>query len=152
MLQFISTIKFSHLFNFKLLMKYLKITFLLFFIANTGCAQDYQSKEELENQITGSWHLENSPKDIWTFFEDGTVKKFNGNELRSTGKYEITKNCGDWKLSNKNFFLKQISENGPTSCDYIEAINYNNNGFFSLMTGNQGKIVVFKKVPKKPRK
>ena len=133
-------------------MKYLKITFLLLFIANTGCAQDSQSKEELENQIIGSWHLENSPKAIWTFYENGTVKRFEGNELRSSGKYEITKNCDEEILSNKNFFLRQISENGHTSCDYIEAINYDNNGLFSLMTVNQGKIVVFKKVQKTSRK
>ncbi|MCH4824576.1 hypothetical protein ML462_15490 [Gramella lutea] len=133
-------------------MKFLKITVLLLFIVNIGCAQDSQTKEELENQIIGSWHLENSPEAIWTFSEDGTVKRFNGDELISSSKYEITKNCDGENLSNKNFFLREMGENGNISCAYIEAINYDNNGFFSLMTLNQGKIVVFKKVQKKSMK
>ena len=130
-------------------MKYLKITVLfLLFITNTGCAQDYQTKDELANQIIGSWHLENSAEDRITFLKDGTVKRFDENGLISSDKYEITKDCDGEKLSNTDFFLKIIDKNGISSCAYIEGINYDNNGFFSLMTKNQGKIVVYKKFKK----
>lgn len=132
-------------------MKYIKITLLLLLITNSGYAQDHQSKIELEKQIIGSWHLENSAQERIIFFKDGTVERYNGNELRSAGKYEITDNCEGEKLSNENFFLKEISENGISSCDYIESINYDNNGLFSLMTKNQGKLVVYKRVQKRSR-
>ena len=132
-------------------MKYIKITLLLLLITNSGYAQDYQSKMELEKQIIGSWHLENNAQERIIFFKDGTVERYNGNELRSAGKYEITDNCEGEKLSNENFFLEEISENGISSCYYIESINYNNNGIFSLMTKNQGKIVVYKRVQKRFR-
>ena len=127
-------------------MKYLKVTFLLLLISNISYAQDYQSKPELENQITGSWHLENSIQDRITFFKDGTVKRFVGDELRYTGKYEITKKCNGEKLLNEDYFLREISENGTSNCAYIETINYNNNGYLSLMTKNQGKIIVYKRI------
>ena len=117
-------------------MKYLEITFLLLLISNICYAQDYQSKTELENQITGSWHLENSIQDRITFFKDGTVMRFVGDELRYIGKYEITKKCNGEKLSSEGFFLREISENGISDCAYIEAINYENNRYLSLMTKN----------------
>ncbi|MGB8705608.1 MAG: hypothetical protein WCD31_11305, partial [Gillisia sp.] len=101
--------------------------------------------------IIGSWHLENNAQERIIFFKDGTVERYNGNELRSAGKYEITDNGEGEKLSNENFFLEEISENGISSCYYIESINYNNNGIFSLMTKNQGKIVVYKRVQKRFR-
>ncbi|WP_026915887.1 hypothetical protein [Christiangramia portivictoriae] len=126
-------------------MKYLKLAVLLLFITHTACAQDYQTKDELENQIIGSWHLENSAEDRIIFFKDGTVKRSDENGSISADKYEITKDCNGEKLSNKNFFLKIIGENGISSCAYIEGINYDNNGIFSLMTKNQGKIIVYKR-------
>ncbi len=126
-------------------MHYLKITILYLLLTNTACAQDYQSKNELENEIIGSWHLENSPEDKITFYKDGTVKRYIGEVLRTTSKYEITKECNEEKLFNNGSFLKEINENGISSCAYIEAINYDDNGFFSLMTQSQGKIIVYKK-------
>ncbi len=133
-------------------MKYLKITVLLLLITNTACAQDYQTKDELENQIIGSWHLENSAEDRITFFKDGTVKRFDENGLIFSDKYEITKDCDGEKLSNTDFFLKMIGENGIASCAYIEGINYDNNGIFSLMTKNQGKMIVYKRIQKASKK
>ncbi|WP_424493374.1 hypothetical protein [Salinimicrobium sp. GXAS 041] len=124
-------------------MKYLKITVLLLLITNTACAQDYQTKDELAKQIIGSWHLENSAEDRLTFFKDGTLQRSDENGSISIEKYEITKDCDGEKLSNKDFFLKVIDENGIFSCAYIEGINYDENGIFSLMTKNQGKIIVY---------
>ena len=131
-------------------MNYIKITILLLIITNIGCAQNHQSKNELEKEIIGSWHLENSTRDKITFFKDGTVKRFVDDELKSIGKYEITKKCDEEVLSNKNFFLKEIDANGFSSCAYIEAINYDNNGILSLMTKNQGKVVIYEKAGENP--
>jgi len=130
-------------------MKYLQITILLLFSINISSAQDYQTKDELKNQIIGSWHLENSIQDKIIFFEDGTIKRFYENELQSSGNYEITKKCEGETLSNKSYFLKEISENGSSFCAYIDSINYVNNGFFTLMTKNRGKIVIYKRVLEK---
>ncbi|TQI71263.1 hypothetical protein JM79_2190 [Gramella sp. Hel_I_59] len=126
-------------------MKYLKITVLLLLITNITYAQDYQTKDELAKQIIGSWHLENSAEDRLTFFKDGTLERSDETGSMSSDKYEITKDCDGEKLSNKDFFLKIIDENGISSCAYIEGINYDENGTFSLMTKNQGKIIVYKK-------
>ena len=126
-------------------MKYLKIAVILLLITNSACAQEHQTKDELAKQIIGSWHLENSSEDRLTFFKDGTLERSIENGSISSDKYEITKDCDGEKLSDKDFFLKIIDENGISSCAYIEGINYDENGIFSLMTKNQGKIIVYRK-------
>ena len=127
-------------------MKYYKTILLLLFI-NTAYAQKNQSKNELKKQIIGTWHLEKSPEDKIVFFKDGTLKRFLGDDLRSTSRYKITKECEGEKLLQNDLFLKEISQNGTSSCTYIEGINYNGNGILSLMTKSQGKIIVYKKNP-----
>ncbi|MCB7479827.1 hypothetical protein [Christiangramia sediminis] len=125
-------------------MNYYKTILLLLFI-NTAYAQEYQSKNELKKQIIGTWHHEKSPEDKIVFFKDGSLKRFLGDNLRSTSRYKITKECDGEKLLQNNFFLKETSQNGTSSCAYIEGVNYNGNGILSLMTKSQGKIIVFKK-------
>jgi len=126
-------------------LKYLKIAVIILLITNSACAQDYQTKDELAKQIIGSWHLENSAEDRLNFFKDGTLERSIENGSISSNKYEITKDCDGEKLSDKDFFLKIIDENGISSCAYIEGINYDENGIFSMMTKNQGKIIVYRK-------
>ena len=126
-------------------MNYYKTILLLLFI-NTAYAQESQSKNKLKKQIIGTWYLEKSPEDKIAFFNDGTLKRFLGDDLRSTSKYKITKECDGEKLLQNNLFLKETSQNGISSCTYIEGVNYNDNGILSLMTKSQGKIIVFKKV------
>lgn len=125
-------------------MSYFNITLFLLLIAHCN-AQDYQSKSELEKEIIGAWHFESDTESIITFSEDGIVKRFFGDTLQSTSNYEITENCDGEELQNNNFFLKETDDKGSSFCLYIEGINYDNNGFFTLMTKSQGKVVVLKK-------
>lgn len=124
-------------------MTYLKIT-LFFLIANSGCAQEYQSQAELENEILGTWYYENYPLSKITFSEDGTVKRHSEEELQSTNAYEITNICEGEELRDNQSFLKETYKNGSTSCAYIEAINLTD-GFLTMMTKSQGKIIVLKR-------
>ncbi|WP_373057664.1 hypothetical protein [Zunongwangia sp. H14] len=128
------------------MMKSLKVLFLFLLTTKQLSAQNQQSKAELEKEIIGSWHYENSSQDKIIYFEDGTVKRYHAEVLRSTGKYEIVKECDGEKLQHDNFFLKETDrDRGASVCVYIEAINFENNGIFSIMTRPQGKIVVLKK-------
>ena len=125
-------------------MDYLKILFLILLCTHLSSAQEYQSKSELENEILGTWYYDNDLKSKITFSENGTVKRFFEDELQSTATFEITSSCDGEELPEKQFFLKETDENG-SSCSYIEAINFNENGIFSLMTKSQGRLIVLKK-------
>ena len=126
-------------------MDYLSLTFFFLLIANSSCAQDYQSKSDLEKEIVGTWHYEIEPKSKITFSDDGIVKRYFEDKLQYTSRYEITDNCEGEKLQDRHFFLKENDDKGSSYCLYIQAINYNNNGFFTLMTISQGKIIVLKR-------
>lgn len=125
-------------------MNYLKITLLIFLCSHLISSQEYQTKSELEKEILGTWHYENEPKSKIVFFDDGTLKRYMEDELQSVSSYKITPNCDGEELPEKQYFLRETDENG-SSCSYIEAINFNDNGFFSLMTKSQGRIIILKK-------
>ncbi len=125
-------------------MNYFKITILILLSTHIISAQEYQSKSELENEILGTWYYDNDLKSKITFSENGTVKRFFENELQSTATFEITSSCDGEELPDNQFFLKETDENG-SSCSYIEAINFNENGIFSLMTKSQGRVIVLKR-------
>jgi hypothetical protein len=126
-------------------MKYLRITLFFLLAGNSIYAQNHQSYADLENEILGSWHLENDPRTRLNFLENGVLKRYVGDELQSTNRYEITKTCCGEELKDQQFFLKEINKNGNIFCAYIEAINLYK-GFFTLMTKSQGKVIVLKKI------
>ena len=100
---------------------------------------------ELERKIIGTWHLEGDSISKFVFDDYSKVKRFHGNKLVRTGHYAIVKTCGREKLSESEFFLKETYQNGADPCFYIESIDYDNDGIFSMMKKSQGKIIVFKK-------
>lgn len=126
-------------------MNYLKFTLIILFFSNLGLSQTFQTKSELENEIKGTWYLEDDSKSKIIFYDNSIVKRYYEGELRQTGNYEIVNFCGEERIPEKEFFLKETYQNGSSTCFYIEAINLDNNGVFSMMTKSQGKIVVLKK-------
>ncbi len=120
--------------------------FLFVFLLYTSsiCGQDHQTKSELEKEILGTWILEKDPRTKITFEENGIMRTFGNNKLRSTVNYEISETCNGEGLE-EGFFLKVEEQDSGSSCSFIESINYNNNDNFTLITEQQGKIVVFTK-------
>ena len=86
-------------------MKNLCIILLFFLFTNAACAPDSQAKSELEEQIIGTWHHEGEPESKIAFYQDGTVERYNGDELISKNKYKITKECNGESLTTKQVFL-----------------------------------------------
>jgi hypothetical protein len=125
-------------------MNYFKIFLLILLGTHTISAQEYQSKPELEKEIVGTWHYENEPKSKIVFYDNGTLKRYFEKELQSVSSYEITSNCDGEVLPENQFFLQETDKN-DSFCSYIEAINFNKNGIFSLMTKSQGRIIVLKR-------
>lgn len=132
------------------IMTYLKISLLFLLIGHSGGAQEYQSKYEVEHEILGTWQYETDPRTKITFSDDGVVKRYFGDELHSTGTYEITSCCDGEELPDNQFFLKENGKDGTSFCSYIEGVNFNNNEFFTVMTRSRGKIIVLiKAIPEK---
>jgi hypothetical protein len=125
-------------------MKYLKTIFIFLISFNMCSAQEYQSKDELEKEIIGTWYREIDEDSKYVFSENGWIKHYYINKFQDSSTYAITANCGNENLANSQYFLKETYKNGSTECAYIEGINVDDNSFFSLMTKN-GKVVVFKK-------
>lgn len=124
----------------------LKFTLILLFFTNLCLSQAPQTKSELESKIKGTWYLENDSKSKIEFSDNFIVKRYYENELRQTNNYEIVNSCGGERSPENEYFLKETDQNGNSTCFYIESINYDNNGIFSMMTQSQGKVVVLKKI------
>ena len=126
-------------------MNYLKFTIIIFLFTNLCLSQNYRTKMELERKIIGTWYLEGESLSKIVFNDKFEVKRFYDNKLTRISHYEIVKSCGEERLSENKFFLKETDQSGSESCLYIESIDYNNNGIFAMMTKSQGKVVVLKK-------
>jgi len=126
-------------------MNYLKYTIIILLFTNLCLSQNFQTKTELERKIIGTWNLEGDLISKFVFNDNSKVKRFDGNKLTRTSHYAIVKTCGEEKLSGNEFFLKETDQNGTEACFYIESIDYDNDGIFSMMTKFQGKVVVLKK-------
>lgn len=101
------------------------------------------SIEQYREEILGVWILENDSETKIEFLEDGTVNNYYGEELRSTENYVITGSCNGENQADGTFILKQYSSIDDYFCSYIEGLNFNGSNMLSLMTFNQGKIIVF---------
>lgn len=126
-------------------MDYLKITITILLFTNLCLSQNNQTKMELERKIIGTWYLEGDSISKFVFDDNSKAKRFNGDKLARISHYAIVKTCGKEKLSENEFFLKEIYQNGAEACFYIESLDYDGNGIFSMMTKSQGKVVVLKK-------
>ena len=126
-------------------MNYLKYTIIILLFTNLCLSQNSQTKMELERKIIGTWYLEGESQSKIVFNDKFEVKRYNGNKLTGTSQYAIVKTCGEEKLSGNEFFLKETDQNATEACFYIESIDYDNDGIFSMMTKFQGKVVVLKK-------
>lgn len=135
----------------------LKLLLILFMFSGFCCySQNVQLDNpeiiQLKEKIQGTWVLENDSTTKLVFNENDQVKEYSNDELISTKNYEITNSCDGESLnynlnSDNTYFLKTYAngeENDPF-CAYIEGIDCNDNGVLSLMTKNQGKIIVYQK-------
>jgi len=114
---------------------------ILIAIQFSGCKES--KIEEYKKDILGMWILESDPETKIEFLEDGTVNNYYGEELRSTEYYVITSSCNGENRADGTFVLKQFSSVDDYFCSYIEGLNINDSNMLSLMTFNQGKIIVF---------
>lgn len=109
------------------------------------------SAEGLTEKIQGTWVLESNSSVKLEFNDLGELKQFENGKLISTELFKITSECGGENLTGNDisnrYFLKTYQkgkENEPV-CAYLEGVDYKGNGFLSLMTQNQGRIIVYKK-------
>jgi len=133
----------------KILHVKLLLTLLMF---SGGCCHSQNRKPEndtiaqMKEEIQGSWIMKNDATSKLIFGENGQVKEYADGELISTKNYDITTSCNG-ETSNNTYFLKTFAEEEEDnpSCAYIEGINCDNNHILSLMTTNQGKIIVYER-------
>ncbi len=97
---------------------------------------------DYQQEILGVWIMENHSDTKIEFTSNGEIKRFYDNILESTDQYVITNTC-DGETQTETYFLKTIDEDGSVFCAYIEGLNYEGNNMMSIMTKDQGKIVVY---------
>lgn len=94
--------------------------------------------------ILGMWVLEDDPATKVEFLTNGTVKNYTGNVHESTDQYAITNVAPDGATSS-DLYLKITFPEGDSFYYLINGINANNSNLLSLMTMNQGKVIVYKR-------
>ena len=99
--------------------------------------QDYQQ------EILGIWVLETDSETKMEFLDNGTINHYYGNQLRLSESYEITETCDGETKGNGTYFLKTFSNTNDFFCSYVEGLNFEGSNMMSLMTKDQGKIVVY---------
>lgn len=120
------------------------IVLIILLCTGSGFAQDPQPEAELKKEIIGTWFKEDDPGSKAIFYDNGNVEYYYEGQIDHTATYQITDTCDGEKNRDGGFFLKETSKNG-SYCSYIEGVNYNGSGFFSLMTKPRGKIIVYKR-------
>lgn len=98
--------------------------------------------EDYQQEILGVWIMENHPETKIEFTSNGEINRLYDDILESTDQYVITNTC-DGETQTETYFLKTIDSDGSIFCAYIEGLNFEGNNMMSLMTKNQGKIVVY---------
>lgn len=124
-------------------MHYLLTLLLFIFFTLTANAQDYQSKAELEKEILGTWSREDSPGALLKFYRNGKLERYYKGELSSTSLYEITKTCDGETSKKGDYFLKELRGDDFVACAYIEHINANGKGLFTIMSAQRGQIIIY---------
>jgi len=122
---------------------------ILFLICFAGKAQTLNPDLiQAKQDIIGTWILENDSNTKIIFQTDGTVKTYYINTLNATYQYEISNSCNGETLNNQLFLKTLNNQNQVIDCSYLDSINYNNNnGKMTLVSQNQGKVIVFNKQP-----
>ncbi|MGG7033755.1 MAG: hypothetical protein ACI7YS_01020 [Flavobacterium sp.] len=133
-------------------LKFKTTLFIIFFMGFIcyGCINSTPNKFEKnqntpEQEILGSWILENDSSTKIIFYNDGTVKTYEDDKLLYTDNYSISNSCQGTLSADGILFLKFIDgSNGDIECYYINGINENNNGILSLMSDN-GNLLIYKR-------
>jgi len=122
---------------------------LFFFVISYACKAQTLNPEitQAEQEIIGTWILENDSNTKLIFQTNGTVKTYYSNVLHSTHQYEINNVCDGETLNNQLFLKTLNNQNEAIDCSYLDSVNYNNNGKMTLVSQNQGKVIVFNKQP-----
>ena len=102
---------------------------------------------QAEQEIIGTWILENDSNTKLIFQSNSTVKTYYNDLLHSTNQYEINNVCDGETLNNQLFLKTLNNQNEVIDCSYLDSINYNNNGKMTLVSQIQGKVIVFYKQP-----
>lgn len=118
--------------------------FMIFLSCNSKAQTNLDSTlEDYQNEILGTWVLESDSQTRFEFLENGIIKTYYGSELRSIENYIITNSCENDDQDSDEIILKQFSDDDSDFfCSYIEGLNFEGSNMMSLMSFNQGKIVV----------
>lgn len=100
---------------------------------------------QIKDKLIGSWLLEANTANKVVFTADNKLKRYYGGVLQSTETFTINNTCDDETLSS-GYFLITTSATGSKGCMYIDNIDCNNSGRLTLVSKEQGKIIVYKKI------
>lgn len=100
---------------------------------------------QYQESIVGEWLLENDSNTKYVFAETGEVRIYLAGILDEISTYDITAECGDIEHSDPEIFLSIINSSQSISCSYLETLDYEGGGKMTLLTDNQGKVIVFLK-------
>jgi|TARA_Y100000588_G_C14064340_1_gene842967 hypothetical protein len=122
---------------------------LFFFVISYACKAQTLNPDlnQAEQEIIGTWILENDSNTKLIFQSNGTVKTYYSNTLNATHQYEISNSCNGETLNNQLFLKTLNNQNKVIDCSYLDSINYNNSGKMTLVSQNQGKVIVLNKQP-----
>ena len=128
----------------------------------TFTAGDTVTIEDAQNMIVGTWTEDVSEEvgtfekgaHVWTFTEDGTLRKYRDGNLVRTVEYEVTQQCEDKYMGNLEAaptqvaMLKETHSDGSVLCEYIISIRKDGDGPPeppSLLIGTRGGNIYFGK-------
>ena len=135
-------------------MKTLKIKIVLIIImivyASYGFVDKLITSEKLtKNQtgpnedILGTWVLENDTETKIEFLSDGTVKSYESNVLKHIDLYSISSTCGSFTSADDGLYLKTIDViDGTQYCEIINGLDNSPGGLLSL-TDDSGRLIIY---------
>ena len=99
---------------------------------------------QIEDRLIGSWLLENDHTQKIVFTSDNKVKRYSNGVLKSTNNFLISNSCGGETLTD-SYFLVTVLDADTNSCAYLDNVDFNGSGILTLMTSNQGKIIIYER-------
>lgn len=135
--------------------KYLVVFLVIFSITVTTLygkefylsSKQYFSASQPSERLLGKWALEGSPSDTIEFLNNGIVRRFEDNILQESFNYQVSSTCNNQSSSDGLLYLKYIFQEGDSIClTILNGIYADNENTLTLLTLNQGKIIVYKKL------
>ena len=125
----------------KILINYKYISLLILIVSGVFIFSSFNSPEE---QIIGTWMLENSsPEYKLIFTNNGICKEYEDNELLTTYSYSLENNSCESYAATATLYLKLIDNSDQsTTCFELSSITDNT---LSLMIIDKGKMMLFNK-------